>query len=133
MDTPGLLDRPEEERNEMERLTFASLAHLPTAVIFVIDVSGMSGRLSTLEAQLNVRNYLKSRFPKRPWLDVVSKADLEMSDEIRASLPENILPVSVQSGHNIEVLKERLEGMLLDLREILISRRLLAVQDEEDV
>ena len=30
MDTPGLLDRPAEERNEMERLTFASLAHLPT-------------------------------------------------------------------------------------------------------
>ena len=132
MDTPGLLDRPEEERNEMERLTFASLAHLPTAVIFVIDVSGMSGKLSTLEAQLNVRNYLKSRFPKRPWLDVVSKADLEMSDEIRALLPENILPVSVQSGHNIEVLKERLEGMLLDLREILISRKLLAVQDDEE-
>lgn len=25
MDTPGLLDRPEEERNEMEKLTFASL------------------------------------------------------------------------------------------------------------
>ena len=29
-DTPGLLDRPEEDRNEMERLTYASLAHLPT-------------------------------------------------------------------------------------------------------
>lgn len=40
MDTPGLLDRPEDERNEMERLTFASLAHLPTAVIFVIDPTG---------------------------------------------------------------------------------------------
>jgi GTP1/Obg family GTP-binding protein len=37
MDTPGLLDRPIEERNEMEKLTFASMAHLPTAVMFVID------------------------------------------------------------------------------------------------
>lgn len=43
MDTPGLLDRPEDERNEMEKLTFASLLHLPTAVIFVIDPSGLSG------------------------------------------------------------------------------------------
>ena len=33
MDTPGLLDRPAEERNEMERLTFASLAHLPTGTL----------------------------------------------------------------------------------------------------
>ena len=30
VDSPGLLDRPPEERNEMEKLTFASMAHLPT-------------------------------------------------------------------------------------------------------
>ena len=57
----------------MEKLTFASLAHLPTAVIFVIDPTGLSGEKSTLLAQLNVRKHLKERFPKRPWLDVVSK------------------------------------------------------------
>jgi len=44
MDTPGLLDRPIDERNEMEKLTFASMAHLPTAVLFVIDPSGLSGK-----------------------------------------------------------------------------------------
>ena len=65
--------RPAEDRNEMEKLTFASLAHLPTAVIFVIDPTGLSGEKSTLLAQLNVRKHLKERFPKRPWLDVVSK------------------------------------------------------------
>jgi hypothetical protein len=48
MDTPGLLDRPVEERNEMERLTFASLLYLPTAVIYVIDPTGLSGHLSYL-------------------------------------------------------------------------------------
>ena len=48
--------------------------HLPTAVMYVIDPTGMSGEKSTLTAQLNVRNYLKTRFPKRPWLDVISKA-----------------------------------------------------------
>ncbi len=90
MDTPGLLDRPEEERNEMEKLTFASLLHLPTAVIFVIDPSGLSGEKSNLNAQLNVRNYLRNRFPKRPWLDVISKADLDISDEIKQMLPEGI-------------------------------------------
>eukprot|EP01041_Mallomonas_annulata_P004631 gene4631-9192_t len=51
MDTPGLLDRPADERNEMEKLTFASLAHLPTAVMFVIDPTGLSGEKSTLLAQ----------------------------------------------------------------------------------
>jgi nucleolar GTP-binding protein len=125
MDTPGLLDRPEEERNEMERLTFASLAHLPTAVIFVLDVSGLSGKLSSLQAQLNVRNYLKSRFPKRPWIDVVSKADLEMSEEIKALLPEGYISVSVQQGVNIEYLKQRIEDLLIELRQVLIQRDIL--------
>ena len=90
MDTPGLLDRPEEERNEMEKLTFASLLHLPTAVIFVIDPSGLSGEQSNLDAQLNVRKYLRERFPKRPWLDVISKADLELSDGILEKLPKGV-------------------------------------------
>lgn len=30
MDSPGLLDRPETERNEMEKLTYASLAVIIT-------------------------------------------------------------------------------------------------------
>ena len=125
MDTPGLLDRPEEERNEMEKLTFASLAHLPTAVIFVIDVSGLSGRLSTLEAQLNVRAYLKSRFPRRPWIDVVSKADLEMPPEVAAMMPSGYIPVSVQSGYNVDLLKDRIEELLYELREVLFQRAVL--------
>ena len=43
------------------------------AVLFVIDPTGLSGEKSTIEAQLNVRKMLKERFPRRPWLDVISK------------------------------------------------------------
>ena len=123
MDTPGLLDRPEEERNEMERLTFASLAHLPTAVIFVIDPSGLSGEKSTLDAQLNVRTYLKSRFPRRPWIDVVSKADLEIPAEVLARLPADHLPISVLTGKNVDVLRGGVEGMLLSLQDMLLVKK----------
>ncbi len=42
-DTPGLLRRPEGERNAMERLTLAALAHLPTAAVFVADLTGECG------------------------------------------------------------------------------------------
>lgn len=122
MDTPGLLDRPEEERNEMERLTFASLAHLPTAVIFVIDPTGLSGEKSTLLAQLNVRKYLKSRFPRRPWIDVISKGDIKMPEFIQELLPPEHISVSVKTGQNIELLKQEIEGMLYSLQDFLISR-----------
>jgi nucleolar GTP-binding protein len=126
MDTPGLLDRPEEERNEMEKLTFASLAHLPTAVIFVTDPTGLSGEKSTLTAQLNVRKYLKSRFPVRPWIDVVSKGDIEIPDEIKAQLPPNHISVSVKTGKNMEELKLMVDHMLADLTDILDERNRIA-------
>lgn len=33
MDSPGLLARPDDQRNEMEALTLASMQHLPVAVM----------------------------------------------------------------------------------------------------
>jgi len=134
MDTPGLLDRAADERNEMERLTFASLAHLPTAVIFVIDPSGMSGEKSTLAAQLNVRAMLKERFPRRPWLDVVSKGDLSIPDSVILQMPPNYMPVSVHSGLNVELLKEEIERMLLiDLKKLLASREAQQAQTQQEI
>lgn len=110
MDTPGLLDRPEGERNEMEKLTFASLTHLPTAVIFVIDASGLSGEHhSSLKAQLAIRTLLRERFPQRPWLDVVSKADMEIPAEALQLLPSGCLHVSTMNGGtNIDALKSEI-------------------------
>jgi nucleolar GTP-binding protein len=76
MDTPGVLSRPDDERNCMEALTLASMQHLPTAVVFVMDLSGMSGEQSSVDKQIAVRNELRKRFPVRPWLDIISKVDL---------------------------------------------------------
>jgi nucleolar GTP-binding protein len=73
-DTPGLLPRPDEDRNAMERLTLASLAHLPTVVMFVADLTGACG--TPVAKQWAIRDELRARFPGKPWLDVLSKADL---------------------------------------------------------
>ncbi len=42
-DTPGLLARPDADRNAMEHLTLACLAHLPTRVLFVLDLTAECG------------------------------------------------------------------------------------------
>ena len=52
-DTPGLLDRPDDERNAMERLTLAAMQHLPTAVLFVTDLTGQCG--TSVAAQWRIR------------------------------------------------------------------------------
>lgn len=59
-DTPGLLNRKDEERNAMERLTLASLQYLPTAVRFACCARwvqckltlGSCRRLSTCKGSL---------------------------------------------------------------------------------
>jgi GTP1/Obg family GTP-binding protein len=42
-DTPGLLARPDDQRNKMELLTLAALACLPTSVLFVTDLTEECG------------------------------------------------------------------------------------------
>jgi nucleolar GTP-binding protein len=52
-DTPGLLSRPDEERNTMELLTLAALEHLPTSVLFVMDLTEECG--TSLQDQWEIR------------------------------------------------------------------------------
>ena len=73
-DTPGLLNRAEEDRNAMERLTVACMAFLPTSVLFVMDLTGQCG--TSPSTQWQIRADLRARFPDKPWLDVFTKQDL---------------------------------------------------------
>jgi hypothetical protein len=43
LDTPGILDRPLEERNTIEMQSITALAHLRAAVIYIIDLSEQCG------------------------------------------------------------------------------------------
>ena len=109
MDTPGVLSRSEEDRNPMEGLTLAAVEHLPSAVVFVMDLSGTSGEQSAPLLQLGVRDLIRQRYPDRPWLDVRSKADLPLAEEVpEAAVPQGTLNVSVIEDIGVEELKQRL-------------------------
>ncbi|KZV57957.1 nucleolar GTP-binding protein 1 [Dorcoceras hygrometricum] len=73
-DTPGLLRRLDEDRNNLEKLTLAVLTHLPTAVLYVHDLSGQCG--TSPSDQYAIYREIRERFSNHLWLDVVSKCDL---------------------------------------------------------
>jgi len=75
IDTPGLLDRPEEDRNDIERQAVSALEHLGDAVVFLVDASGACGY--PLSAQLALRDAVAARFRERdaPVLTVNNKCD----------------------------------------------------------
>ena len=109
MDTPGVLDRAEDERNPMEGLTLAAVEHLPSAVVYVMDLSGSCGPLSAPLLQLAVREQIRERYPGRPWIDVRSKSDLPLAPEVDpAAIPGGCLEVSVLDGTGVEELRRQL-------------------------
>ncbi len=75
IDTPGLLDRPEDERNDIERQAAGALEHLADTVLFFVDASGDCGY--PLAVQLALRDDLADRFADRdiPVLTICNKSD----------------------------------------------------------
>ena len=125
MDSPGLLARSESERNEMEELTLAAMKHLPTAVMFVLDLSGQAGdKCSSVADQLQLRREVRERFPRRPWIDVVSKVDLGIVDGAMEELEEILngarcIKLSIQEGQGIDELRADVLRMLGEVRVVL--------------
>ncbi|MFS8022950.1 putative nucleolar GTP-binding protein [Helianthus anomalus] len=127
-DTPGILRRRDEDRNNLEKLTLAVLAHLPTAVLFVHDLTGECG--TSPSDQFLIYQEIKERFSSHLWIDVVSKCDLlqespvfyitEDADADHSELlkyrtmgPDGALRVSVKSQVGINELKSRVHELLV--------------------
>ncbi len=101
VDTPGLLDRPISERNEIERQAIAVLRHLQGVILFIIDPSEHSGY--PLDSQLRVAEDLKG-WAKLPVLVVANKSDLTSY--------ENVPRMSTLTGAGVPEVLEKLISLL---------------------
>lgn len=79
IDTPGLLDRPLSDRNEMERQSIAVLRYLKGVVLFIVDPTGHSGY--PLDEQLGLVEDIKG-WIELPIIVVANKADLAEYSEM---------------------------------------------------
>ncbi|MWV63729.1 GTP-binding protein [Halorubrum sp. JWXQ-INN 858] len=97
VDTPGLLDRPEDERNDIERQAVSALVHLADVVLFVLDPSGDCGY--PLDVQLELREEVRALFDESiPMHTVANKHD--RFEAIRAEGVDATM--SVTEGENVE-------------------------------
>lgn len=93
VDTPGLLDRPPEDRNEIEAQAVSALEHLADAVLVLVDASGDCGY--PLDVQLELRDRMESRFGDAPVLTVCNKSD-------RSTDVEADHYMSITEGENVD-------------------------------
>lgn len=105
VDTPGLLDRPLEERNEIERQTMAALNHLQGVVLYILDPSDHCGY--PLRSQLRLAEDLKSSL-KLPIVVVANKADI-----LRY---ESVPGMSTETGQGVNEVLEMLVSLLRSKR-----------------
>lgn len=74
IDTPGILDRPLEERNTIEMQSITALAHLRTVILYMVDFSEQCGY--TIQQQLELYSSIKPLFAKKPVFIINNKIDV---------------------------------------------------------
>ncbi|WP_330632096.1 NOG1 family protein [Halocatena halophila] len=89
IDTPGLLDRPADERNDIESQAVSALSHCADCILVFVDGSETCGYQR--DVQLALRDEIADRFSGVPVLTVASKADLDgaIDAPLRCSATEN--------------------------------------------
>jgi len=73
VDTPGLLDRPADERNEIENQAVSALSHAGDVILFFLDASETCGY--ELDDQRALRAEVAAQFDDVPLVTVCNKAD----------------------------------------------------------
>lgn len=106
VDTPGLLNRPEEERNPIEEQAISAIIHTADLIVFILDPSEYCGY--PMEDQRRLLEAIRARVRVEvPMLIVANKADLGAESEAEYSM-------SAQTGKGV---KEVLEVVLSHYRE----------------
>ncbi len=103
LDTPGMLDRPKEERNDIEMQAVSALESLADLIIFIFDPTETCGY--PMDVQEKLCDEIKKEFSEVEFIEIENKSDLEKSDSKR-------LKISALKGENLEELKERVKNAL---------------------
>jgi len=112
IDTPGLLDRPLEKRNPIERQAIAALRHLAKAMVFMLDPSETCGY--ELTSQLRLLEDVKRTFAGLHILTVANKADLLDEDRMRRvrEACADAIFIAATTGQGVGELSEKLLQVL---------------------
>lgn len=96
IDTPGILDRPLEERNTIEMQAITALAHLDACILYFVDISEVCGY--SIHDQVKLFTSIKPLFKNKPLVLILNKTDLKPYNEIDTA--DKLLLESIAKQHN---------------------------------
>lgn len=101
IDTPGILDRPLDERNTIEMQAITALAHLNSCILYFIDISEECG--FSIEQQVSLYHNIKPLFANKPMLVIANKTDVRKWDDLSAEHQQ--LVSSVADDRNVQIIQ----------------------------
>ena len=131
IDTPGLLDRPLSERNEVERQAILALKHLGKVIVYIFDPSEYCGY--PIEEQTHLFEEIHREFGEFPFIVVLNKVDIADEEKIRA-VEEFVrakglepLRISALNGEGLEELKRR----VIELVKPMVEEQARKIMEKE--
>ena len=112
IDTPGLLDRPVLEMNNIEMNAIVALEHLADAILFIFDASETCG--FHLENQYNLLKQIEKIFGEIPVIYLFNKMDLiEDMEYLNEYIdnPDNAIFISAIEGEGLEEINKVLDSV----------------------
>jgi nucleolar GTP-binding protein len=103
VDTPGLLDRPLEERNAIEKQAVLAIKYLADLIVFLLDPTETSGY--SMDEQLRLMESVRAGLADIPLIEVENKVDVLVSDTDR-------MKISALGGEGIEELRDEIIEIL---------------------
>jgi len=121
IDTPGLLDRPLSERNEIEKQAILALKHLGKVIVYIFDPSEYCGY--PIEEQSHLFEEIYLEFGEFPFIVVLNKVDIADEEKIRKveefAKAKGLEPlrVSALTGEGLDELKRRVIELVKPMAE----------------
>lgn len=107
LDTPGLLDRPLSERNQIELQAIMALRHVANLIVFMVDPSETCGY--SLDMQLSLYNDIRKSF-SIPIIPAINKVDVsppEMLEKAKRVVGDDVIEMAALKGIGIKELIEK--------------------------
>ncbi|KAK6204717.1 P-loop containing nucleoside triphosphate hydrolase protein [Scheffersomyces amazonensis] len=96
IDTPGILDRPTEEMNNIEMQSIYAIAHLRSCVLYFMDLSEQCG--FSIEAQVKLFHSIKPLFANKSVMVIMNKSDIIKAEDLSESQQELLKSLTTLPG-----------------------------------
>lgn len=129
IDTPGILDRPTEEMNNIEMQSIYAVAHLRSCVLYFMDLSEQCG--FSLEDQVKLFHSIKPLFANKTVVVVINKIDLKRLSDLNAEEQQQLQTIREAGNVEIHELSCATEENVMQLRNLACEKLLTARIEEK--